>query len=179
MEKRIELDNNRIILLSIYNELPKKIVIQEAFMKNGDIEKDYTFYMCNDFSFEGSTSDYDLHKLSFEFDFRHPLYLALNNLLDKKQELLIDDDDTNYEFLKYMRIYKDNDIIYVEFINNLDSQYDKYDYDNFSIFIKNIFYDLRSKIDCKNEKTKLLLQKFFMEAISSLTNYDEKKLIKK
>ena len=179
MEKKIELDSNRILMYTTRKEYPFNIQIHEGILDNdNNILKDYIFLMRDDYCFGGYTSSNNVNKIDFEFEDNHPLYLPLLNLLNNKQELIIDDDDTLSNNTKYMRIYNDG-IIKVEFVNNSLKKYGQFDYDKFNIFVKNIQYDLRSKIDTKGESTKYLLFKFFKEVNESIVNYEnDKKLIK-
>ena len=76
------------------------------------------------------------------------------------KELIIDDDDTYEDMEKYMTISIDNDIITIKFINKLENDNSM---ERFSVFIKNIGFDLRSKIDCNDLDTKDRLYVFFSE----------------
>ena len=63
-----------------------------------------------------------------------------------------------------MRIYFCDGIIKIEFINNLEDEHQVFE--RFSIFIKNIFFDLRSKIDVDGKDIKERLYFFFEEVYS-------------
>ena len=175
MEK-IEL-GNRFIIFENGETYPNRFFIRECFMKDSDVEKEYVLVMSNVFHLSAYTNNFDLRKVTFEFDHNHPLYIPLLKLLHDKDELIIDDDNTIYEEAKYMRVYKDGNI-FIEFRDKLIDNDTKYDFDRFTIFINNI-YPAKSIIDRKDSRTKFYLQDFFKESCDVLENIDNKKLIKK
>lgn len=176
MEKRIELENNRVILFSVRAQHPFRIQIHEGFLNdNNEILKDYILLMGDDYSFGGYTKDDIVKEISFEFPDAHPLYIPLIHLLNGKKELIIDDDDTLEIKKKYLRISQD-DGLKIEFVNDLSNENG---YERFNIFVKNIGYDLRSKIDINGKETKHLLFSFFNEVNAALMGYEKsKQLIK-
>lgn len=99
------------------------------------------------------------------FNKSNPLYIPLLHLLNGEDELIIEDDDTLEYNEKYLRIYKEEENIITKFIYN---RYDNTDIERFNIFIKNINFDLRSKIDCSKKDTKDRLYFFFDELYNSL-----------
>ena len=103
-------------------------------------------------------------------DINHPLFFPLFHLLDHDNELLIDDDDTREDNIKYMLIYKSEDKIYIDFVNNLKDEAHINSVEKFHVFIKNITFDGRSKIDKDNKDTKKRLFTFFNEVNPLLTN---------
>ena len=100
-------------------------------------------------------------KESYVFENSNPLYIPLFHLLKGEEELIIDDDETDEINKKYMRIYLAEDSsIKIDFINDLE----KDDLlDKFSVFVKNIGSDYRSKVDYCNMDTKERLFFFFEE----------------
>ena len=112
------------------------------------------------------SDDEGVDKISFEFDIDHPLYLPLFYLLNYDDELLIDD-GTGEDFKKYLKIYKDHEKIFVDFIDKFDSH--TYFSERFYVFIKNILYDGHSKIDQNHKDTNARLSEFFREAHNVLT----------
>jgi len=125
---------------------------------------------------------YDISSLSFiplhtitdtdatdTFDKRHPLYIPLIHLLNGDDELIIDDDDTHELNENYMRIYRDNENINIDFIYCGE---DELAFNKFTVFVKNIGYDLRSKIDCQKKDTKDRLHYFFGEVYEKFMEED-------
>lgn len=116
---------------------------------------DYSFSIWNEETYE----EYKNASVkSYEIDTNHPLYIPLLHLLNKDMELIIDDDETKEINQKYLRIYRSERKIVIEFVNNLidiDST------DRFNVFIKNIGFDIRSKIDAFEKDTKERLYIFF------------------
>ena len=114
--------------------------------------------MWDDFSFRAYLFDKEeeMYDINFSVDINDPLYLPLNRLLLYQNPIVIDDDETYGLLRKYMEIKKENDLITIKFINKMyeDSDYDKLE--KWSIFIKNIFSDSRSKIEDDNIKYKLI-----------------------
>lgn len=168
-KKRIDIDKNRILIYRISEGYIKPVfTISEGFIENGVVKKIYNLCQWDDYGLNGWTSDdNDINKLSFEFDINHPLYLPFLHLLNYDEKLIIDDDDTVLDNKKYMIIYRTDDKIFMEFLNNLDDNTYK---DKFYVFIKNIGPDGRSKIDCLNKDTKTRLFDFFNEVYEVLTN---------
>ena len=159
-EKRIEISKNRILIYRISEGYIKPTyTITEGFILNGEIIKDYMLSQWDDYGFNGWIKDNrNINKLSFEFDINHPLYLPLFHLLNYDDELLIDDDATIDDNKKYMLVHRNNNIIYIDFINDSNEIFKK-----FYVFIKNIVYDGRSKIDRDYKDTKKRLADFFKE----------------
>lgn len=168
-EKRIQINENRILIYSITGGYAKPTyTIQEGFLENGEVVKSYTLSQWDDYGFRGwASDDEDIKRLSFEFDMTHPLYIPLIHLLNYDEELVIDDDDTREENKNFMQIHQEEDKILVDFVNELD---DDYLVDRFNVFIKNILFDGRSKIDQQQKDTKTRLIDFFNEANNTLTN---------
>ena len=120
----------------------------------------------DDYGFNGWIyNDKEINSISFNFDKNHPLYFPLFHLLNYDDELLIDDDATRENNKIYIRLYREKDIIYMDFIDELneDNRIDK-----FYVFIKNITKDGRSKMDQENKDTKIRLFEFFNEVHNTL-----------
>lgn len=107
----------------------------------------------------------DITELSFEIDIEDEIYYALNRMLGRSNSLIIDDDDTREELKKYLVFKRTNNKIIITFH---DKDIEKPLFERFTIFIKNIGPDSRSKIDDFNIKYRLV--KFFREAEEILTN---------
>ena len=167
MEKRIQISDNRILIFNITQGYANPtFTIMEGFLENGDIIKTYSLSRWDDYGLNGwINNDEGVNKVSFEFDIKHPLFLPLFHLLDYEEELLIDDDDSKEDNKKYLLIHRKKDIIYMDFIDELEDSF--YTGERFHVFIKNIGFDGRSKIDRDQKDTKERLFAFFSEA------YDE------
>lgn len=133
-----------------------------------DYKKTISFSVWDDYNFRywSDNKDYDEYKNTkselYIFKKENPLYIPLLHLLNGEKELIIDDDDTAELNKKYMKVFLDNDNIGINFINEL-SKDDETSMERFSVFIKNIGFDLRSKIDCQRKDTKERLHFFFKE----------------
>ena len=165
INKRIEVNDNRILDYSIHDGYVPIITIREGIIEENNVQKAFRLSRWDDYGFNGwVNTDFDefknMHEVSFEFDYEHPLYIPLLHLLNGDKELIIDDDDTYEDMEKYMTISIDNDIITIKFINKLENDNSM---EGFSVFIKNIGFDLRSKIDCNDLDTKDRLYVFFSE----------------
>ena len=161
--KKIDLDNyNSLNYYITDGYVPVTTVV--AISKK-DFNRTIKFSRWDDYSFSSHYDiDFDeyekLNKESHTFSKSHSLYIPLLHLLNGKKELIIDDDETCEINKKYMKIYIDGDNINIDFINELEKDES---FDKFHIFIKNIGFDLRSKIDCENLDTKERLYFFFKE----------------
>ena len=169
IEKRIQIDDNRILIFSITEGYAKPTyTITEGFLENGDVKKSYSLSQWDDYGLNAwINNDEDVSQVSFEFDMNHPLFVPLLHLLNYDEELIIDDDDTREENKKYLSIKRDSDRIVINFIDTLDLDYSTFS-ERFHVFIKNIFSDGRSKIDQNYKDTKRRLYVFFNEAMESI-----------
>lgn len=174
LEKRIKIDNNRILIYNISEGYAKPTYnITEGFLENDDVIKTYSLSQWDDYGLNGWISnEKDVNRISFEFNMDHPLYFPLFHLLNYDDELLIDDDDIREDNKKYMLVYRKEDKIYMDFIDKLEDSIHMTD--RFHVFIKNIGPDGRSKIDQDQKDTKKRLFIFFNEAHNMLTaNYHQ------
>jgi len=170
LERRINISENRILIYNISKGYAKPTyTVAEGFLEDGDVKKTYSLSQWDDYGFSGWTSENDnVNKISFEFNSSHPLYLPLLHLLNYDDELIIDDDETREENKRYLSIYRKDNKMYVDFIDNVkDSEIDYSE--KFHVFIKNIIYDGRSKIDQTYKDTKIRLLTFFDEVNEILT----------
>ena len=168
-EKRIQIHDNRILLYRIFPGYSKDTyTITEYFLENGEVLKTYSLSQWDDYGLNGWTcDDEEVHHLSFEFDMNHPLFFSFFHLLNYDDELIIDDDDTRDEYKRYLRVHRDKDRIFMDFIDEVDDSI--YLSERFYVFIKNILHDGRSKIDRDYKDTKLRLVDFFKEVHIVLT----------
>ena len=170
LEKRIQINDNRILIYTISDGYAKPTyTIMEGFIKNGDVIKTYSLSQWDDYGLNGWISnDEAAKKISFEFDMNHPLYFPLFHLLNYDDELLIDDDGTMENNKKYLLVHRENCKIYIDFINELTNSNNVGE--RFYVFIKNIVFDGRSKIDQYQKDTKRRLATFFNEMHNVLIN---------
>lgn len=168
-EKSIPIQENRVLVYRISaGTFIKTYTITEGFLENRNVLKTYSLSKWDDYGLNGlSFEDEEVHHLSFEFDMNHPLFFPFFHLLNYDEELIIDDDDTRDEYKRYLRVHRDKDRIFMDFIDEVEDS--SYFSERFHIFIKNILYDGRSKIDQKQKDTKLRLSAFFKEAHQVLT----------
>ena len=98
-EKRIAVNQDRIIQFYVHDGYSKKYTIEEYFMENDEMHKNYRLSQGDDYGFDGwinasIKAKEEMSSLSFDFDINHPLYIPLINLLKGEESLLIDDDKT-------------------------------------------------------------------------------------
>ena len=169
LEKRIKINENKILIYKIFHGYAKPtFIISEGFIEKGELVKTYDLRQWDDYGFNcWINNDKEVKKISFEFDMDHPLYFPLFHLLNYDDELLIDDDDTREDNKNYILVHREKDKIYIDFISELINK--NHIQERFYVFIKNIFYDGRSKIDQNQKDTKERLANFFNEAHSILT----------
>lgn len=169
LEKRIKINENRILIYSIsYGYAKPTFTISEGFREKDELVKTYDLCQWDDYGFDcWINNDNEVKKISFEFDMDHPLYFPLFHLLNYDDELLIDDDDTREDNKNYMLVHREKDKVYIDFISELKNE--NHLQEKFYVFIKNIVYDGRSKIDQNQKDTKERLAHFFNEAHSILT----------
>ena len=170
IEKRIKINNNRTLIYNITKDsFITTYTIKEIFLENNKLKKIYTLSMWDDYNFNSYVDSDDTNDIvSYEFDKDHPLFLALFHLLNYDEELLIDDDSTMEDDKKYMLIKRIKDKIYILFVNKLENN--EFLSKKFNVFIKNILYDGRSKIDSKSKDTKIRLNDFFNEVYEDIIN---------
>ena len=160
VNKKIKLDNGNIILINVSSGYAcNTVTISEGYLKNNDIVKSLDLSIWDDIRFNAYTSDDNVNCISFEIDINHPLYFCVKRLLGEDEELIIDDDDTREELKKYLTIKRENNIFKFIFVNNKENEFE---IDKFSVFIKNIAFDLRSKIT--DGYIKMRIVKFFRDA---------------
>ena len=167
MEKKLNINSNRKLIFSREPSYGTYLdEVEEGFSKNSKLDKGYSLSRWDDYAFVGYSSSRH-HCVDFSFDVDHVLYFPLLHLLGDDDELIVDDDDSLELNRRYMRIYKDDDLIKMEFNDDFDDEIKK-----FNVFVKSINYDGRSKIDCFKLDTKERLAKFFDEAIENIIEDD-------
>ena len=161
MQKKIKIDGNRFLVFDVNDDFVYTITISEYYMKNNKLIKALYLSMWDDFSFNVYVNNYNINEVTFTFNQKHPLYNLLKKLLNNDNNLLIDDDLTLKDKMKYLNISMNNNLITLSFINKLSNQ--EYYSKKFNVFIKNIMPDGRSKIDRQYLDTKERLCNFFNE----------------
>ena len=149
------LDKQKIKFKITKNGSIANINISLGYFNDNDLEKILELSMSDDFNFFGTSFIEDEDQLEFSIDANNPMFFAFNRLINEKETLIIDDDDTFDEKKKYLEIKREENNIKIIFHNNISNSYDK-----FNIFIKNIFNDGRSKMssDVKSKLCKLFLE---------------------
>ena len=172
LEKRIKIGENRVLIYSVTEGFIKPTyTVTEGFVKNGEVEKSYILSQWDDYGFNGWSARQDnLHKINFQFDSNHPLYMPLFHLLNYDDSLIIEDDHTACNGVRYLHLFRVNNLMMMNFIDN--SRVDEFTdvTKRFDVFIKNILPDGRSKIDHEYKDTKKRLAAFFNELNDVFTN---------
>lgn len=143
-EKYIKVSNGRMIKFSVYehNEYdPKTYLIEEYFMENDEITKNYRMSKNGGYSFSGwlnvgAEEKTKIDTISYEFDVNNPLYIPiLHNLLyDQDCYTIYDENKDNFDE-KYLVFTKIENKIILTFLNtlkedNLDKKFNISTHDN-------------------------------------------------
>ena len=143
-EKYIKVSNGRMIKFSVYehNEYdPKTYLIEEYFMENDEITKNYRMSKNGGYSFSGwlnvgAEEKTKIDTISYEFDINNPLYIPiLHNLLyDQDCYTIYDENKDNFDE-KYLVFTKIENKIILTFLNtlkedNLDRKFNISTHDN-------------------------------------------------
>lgn len=167
MEKEVKLLDSNTVSLDIDDSYcGHTFRITKRYFKNGEYSKDFCLSMWDDYGFDAWTNDIETLKnatsLSFDIPPYDPLYFCFLEFLGNLNEIVIDSDDVNELNKKTLTIRKKEDgeieLIYKCTLENVSAC------DKFNIFIKNVGFDLRSKIDSFHLDTKERLYKFFENA---------------
>lgn len=161
----MDLDKQKIKFKVTKNGSITNINISLGYFNDNDLEKILELSMSDDFNFFGTSFIDDEDQLEFSIDVNNPMFFAFNRLINEKETLIIDDDDTFDEKKKYLEIKREENNIKIIFHNNISNSYDK-----FNIFIKNIFNDGRSKMS-NDVKSKLCKLFFELEEILQNKNH--------
>ena len=161
MQKRIKIDDNHFLVFDANDDFVYTMTISGYYLENNKLEKAFYLSMWDDFSFNAYVNNYNISEITFTFNKNHPLYNPLKKILNTDNNLLIDDDLTLKDKMKYLNISMSNNVILLSFVNKLSNQ--DYYSKKFNVFIKNIMPDCRSKIDRQYLDTKEHLCHFFNE----------------
>lgn len=184
MQKKIEIDEERAVFYAIMKGHPYAFQIRDEINNNGYADKSYYIIRDKNYEIGGYTVKNDVTDLEFEIDNTHPWYYAYLDLLADDNEIIIDDDMTKENNRKYLKIFKNEDKIFLKFVNNYSNNKNKFSHDRFNIFVKNVYQDENSKLDQRKTDIKYRLHKFFVEINNlmmdnELEHEDAKKYIKK
>lgn len=162
--KKIELKDGRLLEYYFNDEFVPTTSITEKYLNDIPLERELSFKKDKDYSFTAFDC-YEGHKgnedILFEYDIKHPFYIPLLHLLNGDKELIINDDHTNLDNAKYMKISNKDGVINILIHNDYAKQQSATA--RFRIFIKNIRYYGRSKLDRDNTDVKDRLSIFFNE----------------
>ena len=156
MQKEIQLSDGKLLIQIDYDSHVPFISIKRYYIKNKVLQKVITLSMWDDFEFDAYTKE-NIDYLNFEFQSSDLLYSHLDTLLGTDKSIVIDD-NTLEKLKKFMIIERVENNIIIHFIGNKDSELIK---QRFSVFIKNIGQDARSKL--QDLKLKIRLIDFFRD----------------
>lgn len=147
-------------------------IIYGVLNDEGDLIKTISFNMWDDFSFSADTLDYEEYKkdnLKFKIEKENPLYKPLKDFLGEDKEFLLDDDTTKKINQKTMKIEDVENRILITFSNIKEEKELLEDSEEkFKVFIKNIMYDGRSKLDQSIYEEKNDVKKRLMNLICDM-----------
>ncbi len=152
MEKEINSRDGKLLIKIDNSGYVPFISIKKVYTNDTGLQKIVTFSMWDDFQFDAYSKDND-SELLFEFKNDDYLYSSLSILLDKDSEIIIDDDNTLDKLKKFMSIIRTGESIVVIFHGDIDSELT---HQKYSVFIKNIGPDARSKIQNSDLKNRLI-----------------------
>lgn len=162
LEKVIKTRDGKLLIQIDNSGYVPFISIKKVYINDNCLQKIVTFSMWDDFQFDAYSKDND-SELLFEFKKDDYLYSNLSILLGKDRKIIIDDDNALNKLKKYMSIIRKDESIVIIFHGNVDS---KLTHQKYSVFIKNIGPDARSKI--QNSDLKIRLIDFFENCKNSL-----------
>lgn len=144
MKKRLQLDNNDIVDISIQPGYAGDELEILRFFRIGNTIKNIRFNLWDDIAFSAYIKE-ETDTLEFTFDIGDPFYYCLNRFLNQDSYLVIDDDNTSFHWKKYIIIIKKGYTIKIVFKNFLPVS-DYHVEEKFGVFIKHIGPDSRSKM---------------------------------
>lgn len=154
IEKEINIKNGRIIVKEFENYSISTSFRYFVLDENGKLLKNFDFNMWDDFSFAANKRDLnldeDLKEIDFAVEKENPMYIPIKKFLNGEESFILDDDDTYEINQKTMQILDSKGSIKIIFRNEKEKQNEEeYEpiFDKFRIFIKNITFDGRSKLD--------------------------------
>ena len=162
LRKDIVLDNGdrETVTVNPNSYSGKFITINKWYLEHGNLAKNFKLCMWDDFSFKACPNMIEESEMEFNIDKSDPLYLPFNKMLKYKNPIIIEDDEESKDMKRYIEFKKEEDIIKIKFVNELekDEYYPEY---KFYVFVKNTGADPRSKNTDNNIKYNLV--EFFKE----------------
>ena len=152
IEKVLDIKNGRIFVRESENYSISTSFRYFVLDENGKPLKNFDFNMWDDFSFVANKRnlnlEHDLKEIDFVIEKENPMYTPIKKFLNGEKRFVLDDDETYGINQKTMQILDLKENIKIIFRNEIEKQ-DEYEpiFDKFRVFIKNICYDGRSKLD--------------------------------
>lgn len=170
IEKTIDIKNGKIMCRESEGYTISTSFRYFVLDENGKPMKNFDFNMWDDFSFAANKRNLhleeNLKKIEFVIEKENPMYIPIKNFLNGEESFILDDDDTSEINKKTMEILDTQENIKIIFKKNEAEKEDKYEaiFNKFRVFIKNILYDGRSKLDQNSgDKTKERLINLFKD----------------
>ena len=144
------------------------IKIEESLDSN--VFSSYFLIHADNYGFSAFSDDIEADEINFYFDIQHPLYLPFLHFLGMDKFIRINSDycKEEYDDLKYIEISKKDDIICLKFMNKILEEHNNIEKFDFEII--NTMYDIRSRLDHKDNTMKKRIFEFFNEVKNILTN---------
>ena len=144
----------------------RSIRLEKDYIVDDRLINGFTLCQWDDYAFDVfiDNADFSKERVKFIIDFNDPLFFCFHRLLFGLQELVIDSDE--YEENMRMLFIRKNEENNIEL--EFKSTYPKEVLEKYMVFIKNIGFDLRSKIDCFGLDTKKRLFEFFEDIVNTL-----------
>ena len=117
MQKKIKIDDNHFLVFDANDDFVYTMTISGYYLENNKLEKAFYLSMWDDFSFNAYVNNYNISEITFTFNKNHPLYNPLKKILNTDNNLLIDDDLTLKDKMKYLNISMSNNAILLSFVN--------------------------------------------------------------
>ena len=177
MKKEIKSRDGKLLIEIDNSGYVQFISIKKVYINDTGLQKIITFSMWDDFQFNAYSKDND-NELSLEFENDDYLYSNLSILLGKDKEIVIDDDNTLDKLKKFMSIIKKDKSIVITFHVNVNSEFNSQKY---SVFIKNIGPDARSKIQNSDLKIRLIelfenCKNFLLKEVNQISEEDNSRV---
>lgn len=183
MLKTLDLANGDKYMFTQDDEL---ISITKYFLNNNELEKTLLIQFYEDFFIDAYVVNEEQaanNCITFEIKEGEPLYLPLSKFLGNNPRIIIDDDLTRPETMKFAQIYRNNSSnssnssIFITIKNKLKNStvIDKY-----NICVNNMMYDGDSKIDKYNYDTKVRIRALLKSACEEFVSdsLDDKVVVK-
>lgn len=162
--KTIQMDDNRSLTYELWDdEISPFYRIKESFMDKG-----YSIAMHENFAFEATDLDNRKNRIiNFDFDYNHPLYMALTNMLGDEDIIIFNDESISNSNKRFVTISKEDELIKLAFVNLINNK----DKTNYQLERK---YVLIENNPLKKEEKQILLNNFFHDVHNHLTNDNQR-----